>query len=150
MKNNFTKLISLILLLYSPAVTAITTVEFVNTELNTPVQSDNKIDTIAKEGNQDTSKINIRISPVKKEEVRLQSDRATIFLTLIATDDVSFISSIRDITGKVVKHFLPEESGSRQLYVGDLKPGVYILEMQISDEILILRFAKLSDKITTL
>jgi hypothetical protein len=74
--------------------------------------------------------------------LRLRSNHVDEYVTVEMPDVVNLIPSVKDITGKTVKKFEEASFSIINLYVGDLKNGIYILELTDGMRITSYRFVK--------
>ena len=83
------------------------------------------------------------IAVPKERLVRLRSSRVSEYLTVEMPELRDFLLPIvRDLTGRVIKNFEPITAETTSLYVGDLKNGIYLLELASGQRVISYRFIK--------
>ena len=82
--------------------------------------------------------------PTPKERiVRLRSSRVDEYLTVEMPELRDYlVPTVRDLTGRAIKYFEPITAETTSLYVGDLKNGIYLLELASRQRIISYRFIK--------
>ncbi len=73
----------------------------------------------------------LSVSTIQQNKIfRLRSSRVTEYLTIeIPELKEYFLPTVRDLTGRAIRYFDEIAPGTTTLFVGDLKNGIYILEL---------------------
>jgi len=83
------------------------------------------------------------IQAPQRNIVRLRSSHVAEYLTVEMPELRDYlVPTVRDLTGRVIKYFEPITAETTSLYVGDLKNGIYLLELASRQRIISYRFIK--------
>lgn len=83
------------------------------------------------------------ISNPKDRVIRLRSSRVNEYLTVEMPELRDYlVPTVRDLTGRAIKNFEVITYETTSLYVGDLKNGIYLLELSSGKRTISYRFIK--------
>jgi plastocyanin len=82
------------------------------------------------------------VKNISEQFVKLKSNYVNEFLTIESKQNRNIVPVVRDITGNIVRHLDQTNQNVINYYVGDLRNGIYILQVTHNNEVINFRFVK--------